>query len=59
MNHLTFTKNTCEYAAIGGQLHILQWLRENNYFLNMHSCMVYAQYHGHQDIVKWLEEIKE
>jgi hypothetical protein len=50
---LKFTATACEYAALGDQLHTLQWLLERDCTLNYNVCSNAAM-NGHFKLLKWV-----
>ena len=50
-----FDKFTCAFAALGGQMEVLVWLRENNCPWNEWTCYAAAR-GGHLDVLKYAHE---
>ena len=48
-------KKPCEAAAKNGQLHILQWLRANDFPWNARTCEEAAK-GGHLNVLQWLKD---
>ena len=46
---------TCMYAAIGGQLEMLQWARQNGCPWDEHTCACAAK-GGHLEVLQWARE---
>ena len=49
-------EDLCTYAARGGHLHVLEWLRERGCRWNEYAC-AYAARGGHLHVVEWLREM--
>ena len=52
---ILFDEHTCAFAAYGGYLEVLIWLRENNCPWNSETCSS-AALGGHLDVLKYLHE---
>ena len=50
--YVTFDEALCKFAAMGGQLKVLKWLRENNCPWNKDTCACTAL-GGHLGALKW------
>ena len=48
-------EETCAFAALGGQMEVLVWLRETNCPWDERTCMC-AAYGGHLDVLKYAQE---
>ena len=51
---VTFRKYLCEHAAAGGQVEVLQWLRDNGCPWVEATCMVFAAKNGREAVVRAL-----
>ena len=54
-NFHQFDEKTCGYAAFGGQLDTLKWLRQNGCEWDSQTCSMSAE-GGHLEILKWARE---
>ena len=50
-----FDEQTCAFAALGGQMEVLVWLRENSRPWNEYTCQC-AALEGHLDVLKYAHE---
>jgi hypothetical protein len=51
----TWDVSTCDAAAEGGHLEVLQWAREHNCEWTMYTC-AYAAESGHLEVMQWARE---